>query len=163
MPLDLPKGSACFVDANIFVYHLVGIRDTGSRCHAFLGRLGTEIDAASAAFCLADAVHRVMTIEAKEKFSLPGDAPNWLQRHPDRISELTAFRDAAEQMRSLPMRLLAPDADVILEAADLAAGHGLLMNDAIIVALMRRHGIIHLVTNDDDFDRVPGLTVWKPR
>ena len=39
----------------------------------------------------------------------------------------------------------------------------LLTNDAMIVALMRRHGVTHLVTNDNDFDRVPGLTVWKPR
>jgi predicted nucleic acid-binding protein len=38
-----------------------------------------------------------------------------------------------------------------------------LTNDATIVALMRRHGLIHLATNDDDFDRVPGLVVLKPR
>jgi len=28
---------------------------------------------------------------------------------------------------------------------------------------MQRHGISHLATNDDDFDWVPGVTVWKPR
>lgn len=39
----------------------------------------------------------------------------------------------------------------------------LLTNDAMIVALMQRHELTHLVTNDDDFDHVPGLTVWKPR
>lgn len=163
MPLDLPKGSACFVDANIFAYHLVGIRDLGPRCHDFLERVGSEIDATSAAFCLADAVHRVMTIEAREKFQLAGDAPSWLQRHPDRIRELTAFRDAAEQIQSLSLRLIVPDAGTISEAAELSAKHGLLTNDAIIVALMRRHDITHLVTNDDDFDHVPDLTVWKPR
>jgi predicted nucleic acid-binding protein len=48
-------------------------------------------------------------------------------------------------------------------ASRVALQHGLLTNDAIIVALMQRHGIIHLATNDDDFDRVPGITVWKPR
>lgn len=41
--------------------------------------------------------------------------------------------------------------------------HGLLTNDSLIVALLQRHGITHLATNDDDFDRVPGITVWKPR
>ena len=41
--------------------------------------------------------------------------------------------------------------------------YGLLTNDAMIVALMQRHRLSHLITNDDDFDAVPGLTVWKPR
>lgn len=40
---------------------------------------------------------------------------------------------------------------------------GHLTNDAMIVALMRRHQLSHLITNDDDFDAVPGLTIWKPR
>jgi predicted nucleic acid-binding protein len=49
------------------------------------------------------------------------------------------------------------------EAATISLQHGLLTNDAIIVASMQRHGLTNLATNDDDFDRVPGLTVWKPR
>jgi predicted nucleic acid-binding protein len=45
----------------------------------------------------------------------------------------------------------------------MSAQFGLLTNDALVVALMRRHSLTNLVTNDDDFDTVPGLTVWKPR
>jgi predicted nucleic acid-binding protein len=41
--------------------------------------------------------------------------------------------------------------------------HRLLLGDASIVAQMQQHGIVHLATNDDDFDRVLGVTVWKPR
>jgi predicted nucleic acid-binding protein len=40
---------------------------------------------------------------------------------------------------------------------------GLLTNDALTVALMRRKGLTHRVTNDDDFDSVANLTIWKPR
>jgi predicted nucleic acid-binding protein len=36
-------------------------------------------------------------------------------------------------------------------------------NDALVVALMRRHGRSDFVTNDEDFASIPGLTVWKPR
>jgi predicted nucleic acid-binding protein len=39
----------------------------------------------------------------------------------------------------------------------------LLLSDATIVILMQPHGITHLATNDDDFDNVPDITVWKPR
>ena len=45
----------------------------------------------------------------------------------------------------------------------ISARHHLLTGDAIVVALMQRHSLTHLVTNDDDFDAIPGLTVWKPR
>lgn len=44
-----------------------------------------------------------------------------------------------------------------------AQSEKLLLGDASIVVQMQRYGIVHLVTNDDDFDRVPGITVWKPR
>jgi predicted nucleic acid-binding protein len=163
MPLGLPTGSACFVDSNIFVYHFVDFGEVSLKCRAFLGGIGSRVEAFSTASCIADAVHRFMMVEAQEKFNLGGGALAWIQRHPERIRELTIFREAAKQMQSLPLRLLEPDCALISEAAELAAGHGLLTNDAIIVALMRRHGLTHLVTNDDDFDRVPGLTVWKPR
>ena len=48
-------------------------------------------------------------------------------------------------------------------ADDVPRETGLLTNDATTVALMRRHGLSDVATNDDDFDAVPGLTVWKPR
>jgi predicted nucleic acid-binding protein len=40
---------------------------------------------------------------------------------------------------------------------------GFLTNDASVVARIKRHGIHNLATNDDDFDNVPNLIVWKPR
>jgi predicted nucleic acid-binding protein len=104
-----------------------------------------------------------MGVEAQDRFKLTSGAVAWLQRHPDRIHELTAFRDAARQLDALPLRLLPRDSRIISEATDLSGQHGLLINDATIVALMRRHAVVHLATNDDDFDHVPGLTVRKPR
>jgi predicted nucleic acid-binding protein len=61
------------------------------------------------------------------------------------------------------MQILAVNFDLLCSVPQLAGSHGLLTNDAIIVALMQRHGLTHLATNDNDFDRVPGITVWKPR
>ncbi len=164
MPLNLPHGATCFVDANIFVYHFVELGRVSAACRALLGQvLRTQVDAVSTSACLADTVHRVMAIEAQTRFQLGGGAAAWLQRHPERITELSAFRDAAVQLGLLPLRLLPVDARTIIDAAEVSSRHGLLTNDAIVVALMRRHGITHLASNDDDFDRVPGLTVWKPR
>ena len=41
--------------------------------------------------------------------------------------------------------------------------YGMLTNDSVILAVMRRHKLMPLVTNDDDLKRVPGITVWLPR
>jgi len=39
---------------------------------------------------------------------------------------------------------------------------GLLINDALIVPVMRAHRLSKLVSHDADFDRVPGLTRYAP-
>jgi hypothetical protein len=39
----------------------------------------------------------------------------------------------------------------------------LLTGDSILLAVMERYKLIHLVTNDPDFERVPGIRVWMPR
>ena len=39
---------------------------------------------------------------------------------------------------------------------------GLLTNDAITLAVMRRHRLSKIATNDPDFDRITDLSVWKP-
>jgi predicted nucleic acid-binding protein len=86
-----------------------------------------------------------------------------LQRHPEAVRSLVFARAAARQFAQLPLQLLPLDAQSFVDAMDVSQQHGLLTNDALIVALMERHGVMHLATNDDDFDRVPGITVWKPR
>jgi predicted nucleic acid-binding protein len=38
----------------------------------------------------------------------------------------------------------------------------LLINDALIVALMQANGLSKIASDDRDFDRVPGLTRYGP-
>jgi len=53
-------------------------------------------------------------------------------------------------------------ASVPVAAAVLSQQIGLLSNDALIVALMQAHGITELASHDADFDRVPGITRYRP-
>jgi predicted nucleic acid-binding protein len=68
-----------------------------------------------------------------------------------------------ERLATVPMTVLRVDVQILVEAMQLAVRNGLLTNDSAILALMRRHGLTHLASNDDDFNRIPDLTVWKPR
>ncbi|MCR4413828.1 MAG: PIN domain-containing protein [Thermoguttaceae bacterium] len=58
--------------------------------------------------------------------------------------------------------MLAIDGRLIAEAGDASRRTGLLTNDALVVAVMQRHGLTHLASHDADFDRVPGLTRYAP-
>jgi predicted nucleic acid-binding protein len=40
--------------------------------------------------------------------------------------------------------------------------YGLLVNDSLIVAVMRNHKLRHLATHDSGFLRVSGMQVWMP-
>jgi predicted nucleic acid-binding protein len=51
---------------------------------------------------------------------------------------------------------------LIVSAAAISQQTGLLSNDALIVAIMRQHGLTKLVSLDVDFDRVPGITRYAP-
>lgn len=62
------------------------------------------------------------------------------------------------EFRSLPAEITD-----LVEANHLSAQLGLLTNDALILALMRCYSLTDLVTNDDDFDGIPSLNIWKPR
>jgi predicted nucleic acid-binding protein len=163
MPLDLPDGAACFVDANIFYYHFVETVPFSDPCTDFLKRVAkAEVKGYASAHVLAEAIHKVMLAEAAERFALNrAGLANWLQHHQDRIAELSQFRQAAEEF-TLGLHVLPIDGTLLVEAAQVSIQTGLLTNDAITVALLRRHGIPHLATNDADFHGIEGLTAWRP-
>lgn len=164
MSLDVPDGSVSFVDTNVLVYHFVENPNFSGDCRSYLRRVvNGQITAVSSEIAVADAIHKVMSEEARLLHQLDSGAIRFLQRHPQEIQKLSAFVEAAEQLERIPIQLLPVDFALLREAAEVARTHGLLTTDATIIALMQRHGITHLATNDDDFDRVPGITVWKPR
>jgi predicted nucleic acid-binding protein len=47
-------------------------------------------------------------------------------------------------------------------ATVLSQRHGLLTNDALVVAVMQANGLTRLASHDADFDRVPGVTRYAP-
>lgn len=161
----LPAGESCFVDANILGYALVELVPLTAPCRAFLDRVAAgEVIAFTSAGAVSDALFKTMVIEVTRRFVPPGGkALTFLQNHPEVIGQLTHYPAAVEGLTRLPLQLLPADWDAIRAGMRISVQQGLLTNDAMIVALMQRHQLTHLVTNDDDFDRVPGLRVWKPR
>jgi predicted nucleic acid-binding protein len=165
MPLDLPDGASCFLDSNILYYALVPTAGVSEHCLNLIDRaIAGKVSASVSIPVLSDAIHKVMISEVaqlagRDRVGIVG----FLGKHPEFISRLVEYPQAIERLGMVPMQILPLDNQLLRDATRLAVQYGILTNDALIAALMQRHGIIHLVTNDDDFDRVAGLTVWKPR
>jgi predicted nucleic acid-binding protein len=165
MASDLLDGDQCFLDANIFYYHFVETPAFSGACTRLLERVATgDVLGYTSTHILSEAIHKVMIAEAADRFGLNRSGlVNWLQNNPARIGELSDFQRVAHELGRMRLLLLHVDANLFGESAGLSKHLGLLTNDAMVVALMRRQGLSILATNDDDFSGIPGLTIWSPR
>lgn len=164
MLADLLLGDAVFLDANIFVYHFEPHPQFRTACTDLLDRAGrAEVLAFTSTHILSEVAHRLMLMEAVTVLGWPPTKVGQrLKQHPQELHKLTAFRQAIEDIPKLGIQILTIPAQLIATAAAISQQTGLLSNDALIVALMQHHGLIHLASHDADFDRVPGLTRYAP-
>jgi predicted nucleic acid-binding protein len=161
---DIPAGSAVFVDANIFLFALTKHPVHGAACEAFLDRADNqEITAVTSTNVLGEVLHRIMTIEACDRFGWPVQGiANRLRRHPTEVQQLIRPRQGLDEICAGRVTVVAINLALVSLATDMARQTGLLYGDALIVANMRDQGISHLASLDADFDRVPGISRYSP-
>ena len=161
---DIPQGTSCFVDANILLYALTNHPAYGAACAEFLKRVeNQEVVALTSTNVLGDVVHRLMTIEACDRFGWPQQGiANRLRRHPNEVRALTGARQKLHDIQAARVAFLRVDSQHVFTAADLTQQTGLLYGDALIVAMMRDQGLTQLASTDPDFDGIQGLTRYAP-
>lgn len=164
MPIDAPDHSEVFVDANIFVYHFSGPTEYTDSCTQFLQRIEeASLSGLTSVLILAETLHRLMIIEAATTLHIePKQVLRHLKAHPLDVRKLTEHLTVVEKIQAFGVKILSLDIDDVLSSNAIKKECGLLTNDAINLALMRRHHIKHIATNDPDFGRVGDLVVWKP-
>ena len=78
------------------------------------------------------------------------------------IASLTDYWRNTERILELNVLFLSTNERILRNAQSERQQSGLLTNDSMIVSCMRSFGITHLATNDTDFERVSGITVYSP-
>lgn len=161
---DLVAGEAVFLDANVLIYYFAPHPTFGPSCGQLVRRIENgEVPGYTSTHVLGEVAHQLMIAEAS---TLPGWAPGKvkqrLRQQPAALQNLTHFRRAVETVLQSSIRVLAIDPSHVGAAAPLCQQHGLLTNDALIMAVMRANGLTRLASHDTDFDRVPGLTRYGP-
>jgi predicted nucleic acid-binding protein len=161
---DLQRGDAVFLDANTLIYHFTNHPKYGTACTALMERIEQkEVQAYTSSHCLADVAHRVMTIEAMVRLGWPASGlAARLKKHHAEIPKLNLYRQTTAKIGQLGVQVLPISETLVLAATALSQQFELLTGDALIVALMRQHGLTRLASEDADFDRVSGITRYAP-
>lgn len=160
----IPSGSQIFIDANIFIYHFGSDGALADACTEFLLRVeNRDVRAFTSTIILAEVLHRLMIVEAIEKYGPPlKGMVKYLKEHPDVVMGLEKYSTAPEKIHQMNVITLAVTLRDVLDSKRMREAHGLLTNDSTSVSMMKRFGIPNIATNDSDFERVAGIEVWKP-
>lgn len=161
----LPDGTACFVDANILCYHIIQTPSLSEECSRFIKRIEHgAIKASTSSAVIAEAIHKVMLAEAIQQYKLDHRGlAHRLQRQRELLAGLSEHQKVPALVRALSMHVEPVTIDILERVTTFSSQHRLLTNDSVSVVIMGKLGLSHLVTNDDNFDSVPNLTIWKPR
>jgi predicted nucleic acid-binding protein len=164
MPVDrienLPAGTHLFLDANIFIYALLG---SSSQCRDLLSRCAMEqVFGITTLDVVNEVTHRMMLAEALGSGVIKRDSVRELRGKWREITKLTEYWAQTAGIFGLNILILASDEVRLHRAQTMRTRHGLLTNDSLILAAMDEYGIGRLASRDDDFDHVSGLTVYKP-
>lgn len=161
---DLPSGAAIFLDANTLVYYFGSHPDFGPACRQLMERIQAgDLLGWTSTQAMTDLAHRLMVLEAVNKlgWAVAGMVRRF-RDHPAEVRKLTLFRTAVRELSESPVRLVCVTPDLVVKATAVSQETGLLTGDALIVAIMRQHGLSNIASHDADFDAVPDITRYAP-
>ena len=168
---DLPNGKRVFVDTNIFDYALSA---RSPSCASFLARVATrEVKAYVNTQVLSDLIHKLMIKEAFAKSLISRATAVKLKEcfKQDRATaaQLVDYQQQIEELLSIGLRVVPITTKLLIETKIERATYALLTGDSIHVGTMNRCQVnrqsaplCDIVTNDEDFALIAGVTVWKP-
>jgi predicted nucleic acid-binding protein len=161
---DISAGSDVFVDANTFIYYFQPHPVFGPACQQLFLRIeNKEFRGLTSAHVLGSVVHRVMIQEAASLFNRPATGMvGWLKHHPAALQRLSRHRRAVDEVSLIGIQILPVAGSQVSLAADISPQFRLLTDDALVVSVMRQHGLKCVASHDGDLDRIPGLTRYAP-
>lgn len=161
---NIPNHTRVFCDANILTYAFLGTEPLSAACLALLKRgARREIQLFTSAVQASHTIHRIMVREAILVFGLElRKAVSYLKKHPDKVRSLTRYKQIPGEFSRARLRILDVTYREIHASKRFRNQYGLLTDDSIILAVMRRHGLTDLASNDKDFKRVSHIRLWAP-
>ncbi|MEW6608123.1 MAG: PIN domain-containing protein [bacterium] len=76
--------------------------------------------------------------------------------------KIDAFLEYIGELKSSALSIVNVDYDIFYKSVEIGKEYGLITRDAIHSATCKTFNISHIATNDEHFDKVEFLSVWKP-
>lgn len=162
---DIPAGATVMLDANVLVYALTPQSQFHASCVELLERgARSTLSLFTSVSVTADVLHRAMVLEllAQGQAQRSAEAVALLKQRPDLVQQLTRYRTILRDLRMARVDILPLTYRDLHASRTFCEQHGLMLNDSLIAAVMRREGITYIATNSPDFGRAPGLAVRVP-
>jgi predicted nucleic acid-binding protein len=158
---QISSGTRVFVDAPIFIYHFTGVSE---ECRRFLERCeAADLDALTSSVVVAEVAHRLMMMEAiAEGRVTPGNVAKKLRERPDVVRQLRKYQAQVERIPLMSVEVVPVDSGTVLRSEGVRTDYGLLVNDSLVVTSARDHEAAALASADRDFERVQGLSLYRP-
>lgn len=157
---DIPDRTEIYIDANILLFSAFKHPRYGDVCRDFLLRI--EGNACTSDFTLNEIFHKLMIAEISKMFVVrPKDVVAFIKNNPTVISELQAIWDEMRLIAESKIHIISYG-KLFPEFIETSRSYNLMATDAIIVEIMKQNGLKDIATNDSDFERIEGITVWKP-
>ncbi len=158
---QLQEGDAIFLDANIFIYHFLGL---SQQCKRLLSQCREGfLQGKTGSFILAETVHRLMVAEAIERKLVTTKNPvKKLREKPEIVQQLSKHAESVQKIKAMSIEIAPLTISALEASAGVRKQYGLLTNDSILVAVMKELGMKKLAMLDNDFDRVDELLLYKP-
>ncbi len=162
---QIPANVDVMLDANVVVYALFPQARFHEGCKQLLVRgAKEEIRLHLVVNTAADVIHRAMVLEvlAEGQFQKSADAVNHLKQNPQSIQNLTRYKTILHDLVQSRINILPLTYRDLHASKQYRDDYGLMTNDSIILAVMKREKFQYLATNDTDFARIPGIAIRVP-
>ena len=156
--IEIKAGSEVFVDSNIFIYHFTGVSD---ECSDFLSRCEREeLIGMTSVNVILEVLHRLMMVEAVSKNIVkPPNIVKKLSKSPQKIKRLNEYFVNTEKIQDMGIGIKPLIFEKIIKSHVVRLSSGLMVNDSVIIASMKKEGVKLLATNDKAFKKLDEIDV----
>ena len=157
--------SKIFVDANIFLYAILGHPALKPRCQKFLVNIENGLyRATTSSLVFNEVLHKLMLTDAVKTHGLSSEreALKLIKEKPELISNMSMVWKNYSELKKYPITIVSIDEEALDTGVLLSRKYGRLISDAVHAAIMKINTIDNIATNDSDFERIDAITVWKP-
>ncbi len=155
-----------FVDANILLYAVSGHWKFGNSSKWLLESINDgEYNGITSVLVCSEVFHRSLIAEIVERECIsPESVLKCLKKDPGLVSESTKAWTAIEKIKQINnLKIVGIDDSAFDMALRYSKKFGLLSNDALHLAIMKREGVNTMASNDRDYKGVSWLQIWRPQ